>query len=80
MVEFMGWVAVAIALLGTVLNIQKKRSGFGCWMISNLYWAFHNLNIKEYSQSLLYTVFFSLAVFGFINWESDEEDDAPLCS
>lgn len=75
MIQFMGWTCVVLALIGTVLNIQKKKMGFGFWMISNFYWFFHNIRINEYAQSILYAVFFSLAVYGYLQWEEEDQEN-----
>lgn len=74
MLKVMPWVMALVSLIGTLLNIQKIRWGFGFWMISNLYWQMHNVYLEEYAQAVLYGVFFVLSVVGFLSWKDISSD------
>ncbi|WP_372966731.1 nicotinamide mononucleotide transporter [Marinobacter sp.] len=65
----MTWLLVAVALIGTVLNVRKNRRGFVFWAISNLGLAVVNLGLGQWAQSVLFAVYLGLAVWGWLAWK-----------
>lgn len=63
------WVLVAVALIGTVLNVLQERSGFLFWMVSNLGLATVNFRRRQWAQGVLFAVYLGLAVWGWSAWE-----------
>lgn len=67
------WIVTVIALVGTVLNANKKRIGFVFWIFSNACLAVYNFEKHEHAQGLLFTVYFILAIYGFLMWRKKEK-------
>jgi nicotinamide riboside transporter PnuC len=63
------WVLALIAIIGVVLNIQKKPSGFIFYTISNIGWVLVNLYYEIYAQMFLFSVFTVLSIYGWISWK-----------
>jgi hypothetical protein len=64
------WIFAGIALIGVVLNILKKRSCFYLWIISNAGNALYALHKEAWSLSILFTVYFILAIWGALRWKA----------
>lgn len=64
----MSWLLVAIALKGTVMNVRRMRLGFVFWAVSNLGLSWVNAAIGEWAQSILFAIYFTLAVIGWLAW------------
>jgi len=62
------WFNTIFAIVGTFLNAKRIRFGFVIWMITNAVFVGYNLYLGSYQQSALFTVYFGLALFGWINW------------
>ena len=58
-----------LALLGASLNARRKWQGYLCWIISNAWWCWHNINIGEYGQAALFGSFWLLTIYGIYNWK-----------
>lgn len=71
--EMFIWFNTAVAIIGTVLNAKQLRFGFILWMITNAIFVVYNLYIKSYPQAALFSVYFGLAVFGWISWGKGEK-------
>lgn len=63
------WVLALIAIIGVVLNIQKKPSGFIFYTISNIGWVLVNFYYEIYAQMFLFSVFTVLSIYGWITWK-----------
>jgi nicotinamide riboside transporter PnuC len=62
------WLVTAGSLIGTILNIKKKRICFVIWLVTNALWTAYDLYIKNYPQAGLFAVYVVLAVWGIIAW------------
>ena len=62
------------AIMGAALNAQGRRAGFAVWIVTNAYFAIHNLRIGETQQAALYAVYFALAVWGLVKWRGSNVD------
>ena len=62
------WFNTCIAIIGTFLNAKQVRFGFVLWMATNAIFAIYDIYITSYPQAALFTVYFGLALFGWINW------------
>lgn len=67
-IEIISWFNVSLSILGNILVIKKKRSGFMAWIISNIIWIVIDFNAGIYSQVALFIVFTIIAIYGFIKW------------
>ena len=63
-----GWTLVAIALVGTILNIRRNRYGFTFWFMSNVGLVWLNIGIGQWPQAALFAVYAGLSIWGFIAW------------
>lgn len=67
--EILGWILAFIAIIGVILNIRKKPSGFIFYIISNIGWIYVNLKHEIYAQAFLFFVFTGLSIYGWWNWK-----------
>lgn len=66
---FLSWFMTAIALCGTFLNANQNRAGFYFWLASNLFFCLYNGFIEQYALSVLFGVYFLLAIQGLRKWK-----------
>ena len=66
----MTWVIASVCLVGTVLNIKKKRLCFVLWTIGNIAWLIFDIASGLYSRALLDTVQLGFAVWGLFEWKT----------
>ena len=59
-----------ISLIGVILNIKKRRACFAVWIFTNATWAIYDFKIGAWEQSLLFAVYFVLAVWGWMAWKN----------
>jgi nicotinamide riboside transporter PnuC len=64
----MMWALTAISLVGVILNVQRKRSCFAFWIVSNAGWAIIDFNAGLPEQGVLFVIYFGLAVWGYVRW------------
>jgi len=62
------WLFAFIAIIGVVLNIRKKASGFIFYTISNVGWVVINIQHEIYAQAFLFFVFTILSSYGWYDW------------
>lgn len=62
------WLLTAVTIVGVILNIKKKKSGFVLLALVDIVWAIFNFykNIPE--QAALFIIFTTLMVYGYIKW------------
>jgi nicotinamide riboside transporter PnuC len=68
----LSWAMSAIALAGTLINAERNKYGFVFWLISNLYMTVRFFVIGEYAQSVLFFIYFLLAIRGIVSWTKKE--------
>ena len=61
------------SLIGTTANIYKKRWCFIIWLFTNAFWCGYDLCKGLYSQSILFFVYFILAIVGLVKWRKSED-------
>lgn len=62
------WSLTALSILGAVLNIKKKRSGFAVYTVANIGWIAVDIYKGIYAQAALFVVFTALSTWGWIEW------------
>jgi len=70
--EFFTWQLTVVSIVGVVANIYHKRWCFYLWMYTNFAWAMVDLYYGIYAQSILFGVYFGLAVVGAIKWGKEK--------
>ena len=68
----MMWVLTGLSLVGVVLNIKKQKACFIIWGFTNAVWAVIDFKAGLPAQGVLFSVYFCLAVWGFIAWLKDK--------
>jgi len=68
MIANLMWIVTGASIIGTVLNIKKKRICFVIWLITNSLWMLYDFSIGSYAQSALFAVYVCLAIWGIIEW------------
>jgi nicotinamide riboside transporter PnuC len=71
----LSWLMSAVALGGTLMNAERNKWGFCFWLVSNLYMTVRFAVIGEYAQSVLFFVYFVLAIRGIISWTKKESKE-----
>ena len=62
------WVVTALALIGTVMNILRKRNGFAIWFVTNSAMTAYNWQHGHLHQALLFVAYAGLAAWGWCAW------------
>lgn len=70
--EIFTWLLALIAIIGVVLNIKKKPSGFVFYTVANIGWIVVNMKHEIYAQAFLFSVFTCLSIYGWISWKFDK--------
>ena len=71
----LSWTMSGIAFIGTLMNAERNKWGFVCWLISNLYMSIRFYVIGEYAQCVLFIAYTLLAVKGLITWTKKEKSE-----
>ena len=67
------WVLSIITLIGTILNVKKKKEGFIFWIIANIGWIYYTLEYELYSQISIWVSFTAASIYGYITWRKDDK-------
>ena len=62
-------VVAAAALVGTELNVRKRRSGFLLWAVTNLAFVARNAQLGEWPQAVLFAAYLAMSVRGWFAWK-----------
>ncbi len=68
MEKILTWSLTALSIVGAVLNIKKKRSGFAVYTIANVGWVIVDIYHGIYAQAALFVIFTVLSSWGWIEW------------
>ncbi len=63
------WLLAFLSVVGVVLNVRKDRRGFIFWMVSNAGWIVIDWMHGIYAQSVLFMIYFFLALWGWFRWK-----------
>lgn len=72
-IDWFSWVLSAISIIGTVLNVKKKRICFWIWLFTNATWVVVDFIFGLYAQSVLFMVYTGLAIYGIIEWKKGDK-------
>lgn len=62
------WGVTGLSILGTILNIKKKRICFWIWLVTNSAWCVYDFYQCSFAQGALFAVYVCLAIWGIISW------------
>jgi len=72
----MTWIITILSIIGVILNIYKNKYCFMIWAVTNFAWMVIDYRAGLYSQSLLFAVYFLLAIYGLWKWIEDAKLEA----
>lgn len=72
--EIIHWILAVISIIGVILNIKRKPSGFIFYSVSNIGWVIINIQYKIYAQAFLFCVFTILSIWGWFSWKFGKKD------
>jgi len=64
--SYLKWAITALAITGTIFNINHKRVCFLIWMVSNASLSAYNFYIWEFPQGTLFFVYLCFSVWGWV--------------
>jgi nicotinamide mononucleotide transporter len=64
----MTWIITFFSIIGVILNIYKNKYCFIIWAFTNLAWCIIDFYKGIYAQSVLFGVYFILALWGIYKW------------
>ncbi len=67
----MTWILTTASIAGVVLNIWKNEYCFLVWIFTNATWAVIDFKKRIPAQGILFTIYFMLAIWGFIQWRME---------
>lgn len=62
------WTVTIMALVGVVLNIEQDTRCFFIWGFTNAAFAVRTYFLGAYEMTVLFTIYFVLAIVGIIRW------------
>ena len=65
------WILSLIAILGSIMNVKKMKSGFIVWIVADIGWIIVCLENEAYSQIPMWAFYTCLCVWGFIVWRKE---------
>ncbi|MGD9697463.1 nicotinamide mononucleotide transporter [Acinetobacter sp.] len=68
MIEFIGWIAAVISLIGVVLNAKKNILCWPTWIISNTIWILYAYYTTQWPLFTLWLVFLFFNGYGWLQW------------
>lgn len=70
----LGWLLSANNIVGAILNIKKKKSGFIVWFFGNTGFLILSVVVPTLRpQAPLWIVFTILAIYGWLEWRKAEK-------
>ena len=67
--QIITWSLTILSILGVILNIKKKYICFYIWGVTNASWAVVDFYKGIYAQSVLFFIYFLLALWGIYEWQ-----------
>jgi nicotinamide riboside transporter PnuC len=65
------FIITGISIIGVVANIYKKSWCFIIWCFTNAFWCIYDLVKGAHGQSLLFLIYFVLAIVGLVKWRKE---------
>ena len=62
------WIATAICIVGTVINVKRINWCFVLWAVGETMWICYDLRVANHSRAILDAVGLALAAWGA--WEN----------
>jgi len=72
-IEYLGWFATGILLVGYYLNAKQNISSWILWFIGNSLMTFYAYAIQSYSVVFLSIILVIMNVYGYLNWKKSNK-------
>ena len=69
MIDYIGWLLTAGAIVGAILNARGKILSFYIWNVTNLGFVILNLYTRQYYLVVMFGIYFAISVYGVRNWK-----------
>lgn len=63
------YILAAVTVVGAILNIKQRKSGFVVWLGSDICWIVVDYRAEIYGQAVLFAFFAGLCVWGLWDWQ-----------
>ena len=70
-IEWLGWAATALLLVGYYLNANKKIASWFFWFFGNTIMLVYAILIQSYSVAFLSVFLMGMNIYGYISWKRD---------
>lgn len=70
--EYIGWLGMVLAMVGTFINARGNRVCFYLWGVSNLIFLAVSVNSGAWPQVGLFSFNLSMCVYGLYKWPRKE--------
>ena len=71
-IEWVGWVATVLLLIGYYLNAKKSIFSWIIWVHGNALMLIYALMISSYSVAFLSITLIALNIYGYISWKQNK--------
>jgi nicotinamide riboside transporter PnuC len=71
-IEWLGWIATAILIVGYYLNAKKLISSWFFWFGGNTVMLLYAIFIESYSVAFLSLFLMGMNIYGYHQWRRDE--------
>lgn len=69
--QALSWTLTLISVLGTLLIIRRRVSGFYLWTISNLGWIVIDWQAGINAQAVLFVIYLATSIYGAWEWHKN---------
>jgi nicotinamide riboside transporter PnuC len=69
--EYIGYVGMLLAVIGTFFNARANRVCFYIWMVSNIIFVVLSVQAAQWPQVGLFTYNFATCFLGLRNWKKE---------
>ena len=66
--DIIGYILTGSSIAGAFLNSRKRIEGFYIWTVGNTGWILWSLYHEIYFQTILWSVYLGLTVYGIYQW------------
>ncbi len=70
-IEWLGWIATALLLVGYYLNANKNIISWFFWFFGNTIMLIYAMLIQSYSVAFLSVFLMGMNIYGYISWKRD---------
>ncbi len=70
-IEWLGWTATALLLVGYYLNANKNIISWFFWFFGNTIMLIYAMLIQSYSVAFLSVFLMGMNIYGYISWKRD---------